>query len=719
MGKKKEVLKKEKKEKRVKSDKLKDKNNFGGVDSFFNRLKSTIHYNPSRSVGMKLFLFFFISTVVIVSFVGWSAYSSSKNIITDEVSVFSHQNVIQVREKLDMIYENLDAQSIQFTTDDNLSSMISSTLQASNGASYDYFVAKNNLSERLSKIEFGDDRIESISLFDNSGNMIANTEGIGEIENASERDWFVQAVEAGGRGYWVPTDPQGLLKQDGNPTFGISRQVKNYTTGSALGVVLIEIKMNAISEYLEPLDMGEGGMKYVLDNDLNLIYSTDGEGYAEKTSLEIAGEGKLSDSVVSEDASGNEVLLLYDQSPINNWVVAATVKISELTKSTSGIANVTIGMIIFSAVIAIVISFVMVRFIAQPLIELRNLMNEGAKGNLTVRVNTKRKDEIGELSRGFNQMMEQITLLVKQTNASATEVLQTAEHLSEVSKNTAISSKEISLATEQIAEGASTLAVEAEKGNEITAGITEQMNKVVDSNEEMGVAAQDVQKASEQGIVQMGQLIEKTNQTEEMTRSMVSKVEQLQESTASIRKVLDLLQNMTKQINILSLNATIEAARAGAAGKGFMVVADEIRKMADQSRQNIDMVGEITEKIQQEMQETVETLADAYPLYKEQMTAVKEASSIFDNVQEQMQQFVQRLDDTTQNIESLSRSQAVLSEAMSSVSAVSEESSATSEEVASLAGQQQHASEGLVDLADRLEKLSKELQQSLNQFRTE
>src|SRR5690606_26131053 len=120
--------------------------------------------------------------------------------------------------------------------------------------------------------------------------------------------------------------------------------------------------------------------------------------------------------------------------------------------------------------------------------------------------------------------------------------------------------------------------------------IGEQVQSVIDSNVQMGQAAGEVEQASQRGSSYMGTLTVKTGQTEEMTRSMVDKVDKLKESTGSIRKILDVMGNVSKQTNILSLNATIEAARAGTAGKGFMVVADEIRKLADQSRQSIGVV---------------------------------------------------------------------------------------------------------------------------------
>ena len=306
--------------------------------------------------------------------------------------------------------------------------------------------------------------------------------------------------------------------------------------------------------------------------------------------------------------------------------------------------------------------------------------------------------------------------MVQQTSTSAQAVFETAQELTNSSKVTATAAREIAVATDEISNGAGGLATESEKGNELTHHIGIQMKQVIEANLEMGTAAADVQTSSELGTKYMSELISKTNLTEEMIRSMVDKVDRLKESTRSIRKILDVLNNMTKQTNILSLNATIEAARAGAAGKGFMVVADEIRKLADQSKQSIDVVGQITETIQREIDETVKVLSTATPIFQEQILAVKEADTIFKQVTNHMGGFIVQLSTVSDSISTLEQSQVVLSDAMTNVSAVAEESLATSEEVASLSSEQLSISDGLVKLSDKLDLLSKSLTDTLSKF---
>lgn len=343
-------------------------------------------------------------------------------------------------------------------------------------------------------------------------------------------------------------------------------------------------------------------------------------------------------------------------------------------------------------------------------------MREGERGNLLVRARLKNRDEIGELGKSFNEMMEKVSQLVKQTNDSAMQVLQHSTVLLESSRKTQLSAKEINGASNEIAAGASSLADEAERGNELTTSIGEKMRTVTEANVRMSAAAESMLGVSARGIASMSVLTEKTSTTEQMTLLMVEKVGKLKESTSSVRNILEVLTKLTKQTNILSLNAAIEASRAGAAGKGFMVVAEEIRKLADQSRDSINVVGAITGTILAEIDETVAVLSEACPLFREQISSVKEADAIFNDVRYNMEQFVLQFGGVVESIRQLEQMQAVLSGAVSNVSAVSQQSSSTSEQVASLTAEQLNVCGSLVVLAEQLDSLSAGLRGSLSRF---
>ncbi|GJM79534.1 hypothetical protein HMSSN139_20300 [Paenibacillus sp. HMSSN-139] len=145
-------------------------------------------------------------------------------------------------------------------------------------------------------------------------------------------------------------------------------------------------------------------------------------------------------------------------------------------------------------------------------------MQEAAKGNLKVRMENRSRDEIGELTVSFNEMMEQITELVDQTSKTALEVLETAKELGEASRKTAISAREIAASTEQFATGAANLAREAERGNELTEQITGQMKYFASVNREMGDSALNVGESSKRGIDQLAELEVQTDLTGQKPR---------------------------------------------------------------------------------------------------------------------------------------------------------------------------------------------------------
>lgn len=708
---------KDKQEKKSRGTKLKDVKALGkGWSSYIERAQGMLpkQINPAKSVGIRLFLIFFIAIMFFVLAIGILSYQMAKSTIQENAELANLQTIAQTSQKLDIIFQKYEENLQQMFLDEEMQKAILEASLSTNG-DYERFTSTNKIKERLSAMTYSTKGILGVYLI--SPDNLVDDVTSGSINSAfldtvRDQPWFTEMAKAS-KVMWLNV-PDG--KNSGSNVFRLVRSVQSVNSMKRF-IVVADINLDILNGYLKEVNLGTNSTVQMLGPDNIVVGSAILEDIGKVTEYDLskAGNEKVG-NINTTDINGNSVLAVYNKQITTDWKLLGTVATEELIKDAKGILLATYIAAAVVAVAAIIIAMWMVRMIAHPLSKLQNLMEEGSKGNLNVRMETKAKDEIGQLTASFNVMMEQITTLVKQTNFSAQEVLDTATELTQASNKTAISAREIAIATEEIANGATSLANEAERGNELTENISRKMEQVVNTNKEMELSARQVEESSQQGTEYLKGLLKKTNITVDMINSLTAKVDSLKSSTGSVLKVLDVMQNITQQTNILSLNATIEAARAGAAGRGFMVVADEIRQLADQSKQSITMVGQITDNIQQEMNETVQALSEASPMFQEQISSVKGTNQIFISVRDQMAGFVQHLDVVTASIDELNQSQNVLSEAMSNVSAVAEQSSATSEEVASLSSEQQTVGQHLVELSDKLENVSAGLKESLSKF---
>ncbi|MGG1516574.1 methyl-accepting chemotaxis protein [Paenibacillus oryzisoli] len=671
------------------------------------------------SVGVKLFLVIFVGILVCVLIVGMFSYSKSKRIIEEKMAASSAETIAQVAKHLDLVFSQFEGKTMEFLTDTHLQNDYM-LLEKSKDTSIKINAIKE-IETKMSELMNNDANLYGAALIPLQDELIGTSAGNSQINYtvAKDSDWVKQAKEANGQVIWLPVQMKGFNEIGEAPTIGLARVIVNAASNTPLFVLLLEVRLETLEDQLSDITLEEGSKLQIITSSGLITYANNKELLGKSTLVAIPGNGENSlQGQLYYETDSKQMLGIYQQFKHNNWKLLGTIPVSSLVQDANQIRNLTIIFSGVAALIAIGIGVLVIRMIVIPLARLRNLMNEGEKGNLTVRSTVKSKDEIGQLSQSFNQMMMQITALVDRTNHSALSVLATAGELSEASKKTAANAKEIASVTEEIAKGAVSLAIESEHGSELTGDIENRMQGVIAANDIMGSSASEVEVASQTGTLHMSALIEKTGITEEMTRSMLMKVDYLKESTHSIHQILDVLSNLTKQTNILSLNASIEAARAGAAGKGFMVIADEIRKLADQSRQSIGVVSQITATIQNGIEETIVVMSSAHPIFKEQITSVKQANQIFHTVKEQMNEFVDHLGTVSDSISQLGHTQNTLSLAMGNVSAVAEEASATSEEVASLSSEQYKISEDLVKLSDELEAVSKDLMAQLSSFRT-
>ncbi|MEK3987225.1 methyl-accepting chemotaxis protein [Paenibacillus sp. FSL K6-3166] len=680
--------------------------------------KRRFQLHPSKSIGVRLFLIFFVSTMVLVLSLGYTSYSVAEHTIETNALSANQQTVVQTAEKFDVELLRYEDGLGRILYDNEIQNALN---QGDNPttSNEERKVLSNQISAQLNNWLTASNGVEAVYLIPmNEGFPIssAGTKDSAFIESFRESSWFKQLQEKP-QSVWIPRELQG---QEGN-TSGVFHLVKSIAGDSkSKGYIVInDIRISELENQLRKVDLGTSSYMQLLTNKDELIASSQQVGtdtYLNLGGTLLGGLQNTAGSLPTKDEKGKSILAVYGTLETSGWRLLGVVPAENLTKDALRILKTTYIIVAVAAVIAILIGYWMFRMVSRPLTRLKNLMSEGAEGNLGVRTNITSRDEIGQLSSSFNMMMERITELVIHTNETARKVLETADELSGVSRKTADAAMDIAAATEEIAGGAGSLALEADRGNELTGQISVQMDLVNSATHEMDHTAHSIGELSEEGFNRLKELLNETNRTGLKTNQLVMKVNELTETASSVIKVLNVMQNITQQTNILSLNATIEAARAGEAGRGFMVVADEIRQLADQSKESIAVVAEITDTVMRDMNETVVVLSEVAPLFNQQMTSVQSTSDIFVSVQDQMQHFIARLNAVTVSMDSLSQSQKVLSDSMSNVSSIAEESSAASQEVASLSGEQQSVSDHLVELSLKLEDASLQLKEKLSKF---
>ncbi|MGP4042020.1 methyl-accepting chemotaxis protein [Gracilibacillus sp. D59] len=660
------------------------------------------------SVSTKILISILVTVLISVLIVGIASYFISNNIIKDKVTEASEQTIVQSGDKLDYLMKQYKDRVTEILMADNFSNTLAELDRFEDTNNFDYFNLKSTIDDALTQITMIDNNVSLYLLHTEKERLISSSETLSE-ESVFSSDWYKESLESEDSTAWIGGLAKGISGTQENPTVAFGQKLRINGTEY---ILVVELATVVFEEALQDVKFGEEGLVSIVDRNNEVVFSFDHEEMTQPYDYQIA--------VDSEEnmIENNGQLIFQHDSEVTDWYLVGSVSESELTKDTTIIFYVTAGIVILSLVISIFIANGIVKTIARPIAHISTLMDSAKNGDLTVRSNdTSRKDEIGELAKGFNEMLENIAGMMHQTRESANKVLNAAIELTDISQMQSQSAKEVAAASEEIASGATGLTDEAEKGNTLAANIHDEVENVFANNSEMENHAVEVLERSHEGLEKMDELVTKTKDGEQMTNALVEKVDTLKESTEQINQVMEMLTNIAQQTNLLSLNAAIEAARAGEAGKGFAVVADEIRKLSTQSKDSIDKVEEITTGIVNEVNETLGVLEEATPRFKEQVTQAVDTQVILNGVGESMGTFTGKIQQVTQSIQQLRDSQEVLTSTIHQVSATAQQSSAISEEVSATTEEQLKVSESLVTTSDELKQLSEELQEMMKKFK--
>lgn len=332
-----------------------------------------------------------------------------------------------------------------------------------------------------------------------------------------------------------------------------------------------------------------------------------------------------------------------------------------------------IAISIGAALIFIVLGLLITRMLTTPIHEIVALMGKAETGDLTALSSYRSKDELGTLAKSYNQMMDGM-------RSAIGEVSQNASSL-------AASSEEISASTEQIASGSSQQANDASASSEMVKEMANAIQAVSKNAEEASASSEHTVKAAETG----GQVIKETIEAME---KISDKIGELASKSVQIGEIVEVIDDIAEQTNLLALNAAIEAARAGEAGKGFAVVADEVRKLAERSGKATKEISELIRSIQLNTEDSVSAVTTGNEM-------VSTAGQSFAEIVKLVKQSATKVSEIAAASEEQSaQSQEVLI-AVENIASVSEETAAGVQETAATANDLAKMAENLTVLASR------------------
>ncbi len=347
-----------------------------------------------------------------------------------------------------------------------------------------------------------------------------------------------------------------------------------------------------------------------------------------------------------------------------------------------------IGGIVMAA-LAILFSLHM---IARPLaLVARGLkeISEG-EGNLNVALQANSQDEIGDIARGFNKFVERIRITIVEVAESTTQLSKAAEQMSVVADQEKRNMFDQKTEIEQVATAI----------NEMTATVAE----VARSASGAAVAAKQAQQQANDGQLIVGESVTVTKQLAEDVERASGVIIEVESDSNQIGSVLDVIKGIAEQTNLLALNAAIEAARAGEQGRGFAVVADEVRTLASRTQESTQDIQTMIERLQKNTKHAVEVMSQG------QAQAVKGV--------EHVGKAGDALSEITSSVTTINNMNSHIASAAEEQNAVTEEISQSILNISNLADQSVDASQQIASSGSNLESLSIKLQQLVGQFRT-